>query len=397
MTGSTADRRRNSRLICSVTRRFWPDVDPELVVRRRIVAAIAAVGDDALEARADLALHVGNDLFQRVAVIGIARQRRDMGDELPAFRAIERGGDGDFHAELVWTMRLALADAFDLGRVQGIDFSASLVLALVAHPFGQPQGLDEYVAQGRLAPDLAGDVAHDAAQHRAEPAQLSSRALELLRVGIALIGDQGVFADPLIGLAQTTPCFLASATSFSRARCISFGVGGMGDGLWLHGGVDDHLGEVRRLRRPGFRRNRQAFLDQGHEPFLAHPLAPARHRRAVEHQLVLEELFAAEQLEIWVFQPPRAKRLVGEVVHVFEDGAARHEPRGQRRMAWRIRINRAQPLFEKAPIDRSREFGRADASYRRSGRAAPEKGLFARCPCALSAAWRIPKPRRSRQ
>jgi hypothetical protein len=108
-----------------------------------------------------------------------------MGDELPAFRAIERGGDRDFDAKFIRAVRLALADALDLGRVQGIDLPASLVLALVAHPFGQPQGLDEYVAQGRLAPDLAGDVAHDAAQHRAEPAQLPSRALELLRVGIA--------------------------------------------------------------------------------------------------------------------------------------------------------------------------------------------------------------------
>ena len=26
MTGSTADRRLNSRLICSVTRRFWPEL-----------------------------------------------------------------------------------------------------------------------------------------------------------------------------------------------------------------------------------------------------------------------------------------------------------------------------------------------------------------------------------
>ena len=108
---------------------------------RRIVAAIAAVGDNAREARANLALHVGNDLFQRMAVIGIAGQRRHMGDELPAFRAMERGGDRNFDAKLIRAMRLAFPDAFDLGRVQGIDFSAALVLALVAHPFGQPQRL----------------------------------------------------------------------------------------------------------------------------------------------------------------------------------------------------------------------------------------------------------------
>jgi transposase-like protein len=39
----------------------------------------------------------------------------------------------------------------------------------------------------------------------------------------------------------------------------------------------------------------------------------------------------------------------------------------------------------------------ADASCRRSDRAAPGKGLSARCLCAPSAAWRILKPHRSRQ
>ena len=40
----------------------------------------------------------------------------------------------------------------------------------------------------------------------------------------------------------------------------------------------------------------QALLDQRDELLLAHALAPARQRRAVERQLVTEELLAAEQL-----------------------------------------------------------------------------------------------------
>lgn len=60
------------------------DVDPELVRLRGIVAAIAAVGDDARHLYADLRLHVRNDDGERVAVVRIARQRLHMGHELAA-------------------------------------------------------------------------------------------------------------------------------------------------------------------------------------------------------------------------------------------------------------------------------------------------------------------------
>ena len=49
----------------------------------------------------------------------------------------------DLDAELVGAMRLALADAFDLGRVQRIDLRPALVLALLAHPARQHQRLSE--------------------------------------------------------------------------------------------------------------------------------------------------------------------------------------------------------------------------------------------------------------
>jgi hypothetical protein len=39
--------------------------------------------------------------------------------------------------------------------------------------------------------------------------------------------------------------------------------------------------------------NRQALLEQRLQPFLAHPVAPARQRGAIEHQPMLEELLAA--------------------------------------------------------------------------------------------------------
>jgi hypothetical protein len=46
-------------------------------------------------------------------------------------------------------------------------------------------------------------------------------------------------------------------------------------------------------------------------------LAPAGERGAVEEQFVLEELLAAEELEIRVLEPALAQNLVGEVVQML--------------------------------------------------------------------------------
>jgi hypothetical protein len=47
-------------------------------------------------------------------------------------------------------MRLALADAFDLGSVQRIAHPTALVLAVFAHPEGQRQRVGEGPAQGGI-------------------------------------------------------------------------------------------------------------------------------------------------------------------------------------------------------------------------------------------------------
>src|SRR6266513_214252 len=59
-------------------------VDLEFVIGRGVVAAIAGSGDAAIEHVADERLHLRDDGGERVPVIGIAGQRCDMRDELPA-------------------------------------------------------------------------------------------------------------------------------------------------------------------------------------------------------------------------------------------------------------------------------------------------------------------------
>lgn len=71
------------------------DMDLEHLALRGVVAAIAGIGDDLAEADADGVLDCRDDGGQRVAVIRIAGQRLDMGDELAAAAALQRGGDGD--------------------------------------------------------------------------------------------------------------------------------------------------------------------------------------------------------------------------------------------------------------------------------------------------------------
>lgn len=147
----------------TVTPLLAGNVDLEPVLGWGVVAAIAP-GHDAREAGADLRLHVWQDLAERVAVIGIAGQRLHMGDELAAFGAMQRRGDRDFHAKLVGPVRVALADAFDLRRMERIDLFAALVLALAAHPPGERERQREELLQSRLALDLAYEVARHPAQ-----------------------------------------------------------------------------------------------------------------------------------------------------------------------------------------------------------------------------------------
>ena len=79
-----------------------------------VVAAIAGIGDAAIEDVADERLHLRNDSAQRVPVIRITRQCCSMGDKLPADGMLHRGGDAHLDAELVRPVRLALADALHL-------------------------------------------------------------------------------------------------------------------------------------------------------------------------------------------------------------------------------------------------------------------------------------------
>ena len=82
-----------------------------------------------------------------------------MGHKLAAFRAMSGRGDTDLYPELVWPMRLALADALHFRRVQGIDLGSALTLILRQHAPGEAQRPGEDFFELGIAVDASPDVA----------------------------------------------------------------------------------------------------------------------------------------------------------------------------------------------------------------------------------------------
>src|SRR3712207_4015707 len=109
-----------------------------------------------------------------MTVVGVARQGAGAEDELAAGGQRVRGGDRDLHPELEAGVRLALADALHLGRVQRVELVAAAVLA----PLPQ-QSRDEAERPGegglgrRVARGLAADVAEQAAEPGAQVPDLT--------------------------------------------------------------------------------------------------------------------------------------------------------------------------------------------------------------------------------
>jgi hypothetical protein len=117
------------------------DIGFHLAAGRRVVAAIAAVGDNAGEAGgfpgSVLTWAMNWPPFERASVV--------------ATDTLTPNSYG--------RCALPLPTHFDLGRVQRIDFSAALAPILMAHPEGQRQRFGEDWAEVGVVPALAHDVA----------------------------------------------------------------------------------------------------------------------------------------------------------------------------------------------------------------------------------------------
>jgi hypothetical protein len=97
-----------------------------------VVAAVSLVDIGALDGPAGEPFGGGDDGAERVAVIRIAQQRLGVEHELAARGAGVGADDRSLDAELVRRAGLTLADALDLGRMEGIKLAAALTLLLGA-------------------------------------------------------------------------------------------------------------------------------------------------------------------------------------------------------------------------------------------------------------------------
>lgn len=97
-----------------------------------VVAAIALVDVGALDLDAGETLGALDGAAQGMAVIRIAGQGLGVQHELAGRRAAVGGDDRDLDPELVRRAGLSLADALDLGSVEGIELPAALALPLGA-------------------------------------------------------------------------------------------------------------------------------------------------------------------------------------------------------------------------------------------------------------------------
>ena len=221
--------------------------DPEALLFRRRVALRAGIGDDPRELGPDRRLDRGDHAGPRGPVIRSAGQRLHLCPELPAPAAPERGRDAPLDAELVGLRGLALADALDLGRVQGRDLAAPLTLALVLDAPGQRQRPGEGLGAVGAHGDLAGNVPDHPPEPRAQAPERLVGPLEWLGVGLALGRDQQALADPGRGRAQGNAVRLGEPDQTFSRPVHQLGVGREGEGLLLDRGVDDPRPEVGRL------------------------------------------------------------------------------------------------------------------------------------------------------
>src|ERR1700736_3241839 len=132
------------------------DEDAARVVR--VMTAVTLVDIAALDLAACEFLSILDDLAQGMPVVWVVRQRLGVQHELAARGAGVGGYNRNLDAELVGRTGLALADAFGLGGMEGIQLPAALALLLGSDLGGAHQREGKRRLDVRAAFDLAAAV-----------------------------------------------------------------------------------------------------------------------------------------------------------------------------------------------------------------------------------------------
>ncbi len=109
--------------------------------------------------------------------------------------------------------------------MEGIQLPAALALLLGADLGGARQRQGERHLDVGVAGDLAADVTDRPAQTRAQDAQFSPVAVELLGVGVASRHHRRAFGDAEVGLPQPHPMLIGQAVEAPDGGVQQLGVG----------------------------------------------------------------------------------------------------------------------------------------------------------------------------
>ncbi len=224
-----------------------------------------------------------------------------------------------------------LADAFGLWRVQGVQLvlvlRPLLVYALGAlHPGVQLRA--DIVGQ---TDHLASRLAQQPAQDRALPLEHAAQPLELLGVGVAPGAPAQHPAFALVRLLALDADTLDQPGNLVGGDFQQPAVGGVGDGLALHGGVEDDTLELGLLDGThGHCRFAGGLQQLFYARFTQHA-TEAAYLGCVAGQARLEVDLAAEELEAHVLGPALDQGLVALVVGAVQAQQSHHQADQQAR------------------------------------------------------------------
>ncbi len=311
----------------------------------RLHAAIAPVRQHDLRRLAREDAHLLQLAVDGVAVVRVARHRAHAHHQT----FLGRHCDGHLDAKLVGRAGLALGDALGLRGMQRVQLA--LVTSLLrVQPSGDVQlGL-------KFGVDLSGLALHvsdDPAQPGPQLPDLALHAPVLLGVRVTARLVLGRIAYTRVALAQFDPSFLCRVHELLAGAVEQPAVGGVGDGLGLHGGVQHDLIQASALDDAALARGLDAVRQQPFAASLADALTPAHQARRVAGQFVLEVALAAEVLPIRVLAPALTNILVAERVHVLQVQQRGHQASGQRGPSGGGDELRAPLGLEGLPIDQS--------------------------------------------
>ena len=245
----------------------------------------------------------------------------------------ERGGHRHLHPKLIGRARFALADAFHLWGVQGVQLV--LVFGLLrqdaAHPPQQVLrlGLLLHWQLVQLALHFALNTAHPGS----ERFDGLFHALVLLGMRIAprLCGQPGGLS--VVVLTQFNAVDIGPPHQVLAALPQQSAVGGVGYGLGHHRGVHNDFVGAARFEHATPARCINGHHQQGFYPLFTNALSPTCQARWINGAAGLQIALTREVLPIRVLHPRVDHQLIRAIKGVLQIQQARHQTRRQSRAA----------------------------------------------------------------